>query len=684
MRACSSRFVLLPLLVLAGPGMAPAAEPGESVFDLSFEELQALEVVSAARVPQPIAQAPAVVAVITAEDLRGFGYRSVAEALEQVPGLYGVYDYLSTNVGVRGINAGSRAYSRILKVMIDGEPLAFASDASQFLGPELLPLGLVERIEVVRGPASALYGADAFLGVINIITRQPGQGGTLELGVAAESRQGFWGQGGELYGFGRAGAFAWSLGASAADWDRSGLDLPGSSPLRRDFPEEASRGDRARPANVLARLRHEAESASSELMLHAYRLDSDAEFLDFGALSHENRIALRQETLRLSHERRLAEDWELALSLSHGRGGPDDRERLSLDLAESFPERDFGFERNRYSAELRYRMGGRDLLSGGVDASEDREEGMRIFHVNRDDGRRVLVAGDGRGHVLRQEGAYLQLIHYPWERWGLTANLRLDRHNTHGEQRSYRLGLLGEPAQGHALKLLYGTSYKTPSFLQLHAHPLYPGEVLGNPGLEPESARSLELAWSWQAGEALALSVNAYKQSVRDKVELLPVGPNQRPQNRDRQEGWGLEGEARWTAGAHRLSGQLSWADTDDIEHLPFQGDLEAPAASYPRLVARLAWQYRAARWGDFAAAWRHVSPRRASKSNVRENFLEPYELDAYNVLRLSWNKSLGAHELGLSLVNALDEDYAEPGYNGVDIPGQDRVWHLQYRYRYP
>lgn len=193
--------------------------------------------------------APAIVSVVTGEEIREMGYRSVAEALESVPGLYGINDFLAPNLGVRGISGGLRAYSRIVKVLIDGQPVSFRSDTTNFLGPELIPMEAVERIEVVRGPASSLYGANAFLGVVSIVTRRR-EGGTESGGLQVRASLPGGHAGGEmLYGL-EGSRWRMLVAASADDADRSGYRLPASSPLLLTNPELGSlesRNDISRP-----------------------------------------------------------------------------------------------------------------------------------------------------------------------------------------------------------------------------------------------------------------------------------------------------------------------------------------------------------------------------------------------------------------------------------------------------
>jgi iron complex outermembrane receptor protein len=93
--------------------------------------------------------------------------------LRLVPGMYLIYDYVGYSVGVREVTSGYRGGTRIVKVMIDGVPISFRPDLEAFLGPEFIPVEAIERVEIAKGPLSALYGANAFLATVNVITRTP-------------------------------------------------------------------------------------------------------------------------------------------------------------------------------------------------------------------------------------------------------------------------------------------------------------------------------------------------------------------------------------------------------------------------------------------------------------------------------------------------------------------------------
>src|SRR4051812_34729235 len=177
-RRASTRVGLL-LLASALLGWAPAGfaqdsrETEEEIEKLDFQALleTPIEVWTATKTVQRSYEAPAVITTVTREQITALGYRSIAELLDHQLGFYVVDDHATPNVAVRGSSGGLYADSSIIKVLIDGHSIAFGPTGGNWLGPELIPLSAVDRVEIIRGPASALYGADAFLGVVNIKTR---------------------------------------------------------------------------------------------------------------------------------------------------------------------------------------------------------------------------------------------------------------------------------------------------------------------------------------------------------------------------------------------------------------------------------------------------------------------------------------------------------------------------------
>src|SRR5438046_1575814 len=157
----------------AGDDAKEAPVEGDAVSDLDLVKLLNVEVSTASKTSESVEDAPAVITVVTRDEIRRWGYQTVAEVLSHTVGFYLVDDDILPNASVRGVSGGLGAESGGIKVMIDGRSVAYRSTSGNWLGVELIPLESVEQIEIIRGPASALYGADAFLGVVNIITTAP-------------------------------------------------------------------------------------------------------------------------------------------------------------------------------------------------------------------------------------------------------------------------------------------------------------------------------------------------------------------------------------------------------------------------------------------------------------------------------------------------------------------------------
>lgn len=154
--------LLTALMLAAGPGTQAADE------ELIFAEIP--QVYAAARREQPLGQAPAAVTLITRDDIRRYGYRTLGQALASVPGFFLTNDRGYEYIGVRGLGIPTDYNIRLL-FLLNGLPLN-----DKYYGtfvPELAPdmFDAIERIEVIKGPSSALYGSDALFAVVNIITR---------------------------------------------------------------------------------------------------------------------------------------------------------------------------------------------------------------------------------------------------------------------------------------------------------------------------------------------------------------------------------------------------------------------------------------------------------------------------------------------------------------------------------
>ncbi len=165
-------WLFLALGVEAGAAESePGPEKPADVFSLSLEDLKKLSVVGASRREQRISQAPSSITIVTADEVKLYGYRTLAEILQSAPGLYVTYDRNYSFLGVRGFNRGD-FNSRVL-ILIDGHRINNNLSDGGFIGTEfILDVDLIDKVEIIRGPGSVLYGDNAFFGVINVITRK--------------------------------------------------------------------------------------------------------------------------------------------------------------------------------------------------------------------------------------------------------------------------------------------------------------------------------------------------------------------------------------------------------------------------------------------------------------------------------------------------------------------------------
>ena len=135
-------------------------------------QVEVRTVFSASRRTQTLAEAPASVTIITADEIRKYGYRTLADILQSVRGFYVTYDRNYDYLGVRGFGRTGDYNARVL-LMVDGHRVNDNVYSGAPIGTEfILDVDLIDRVEIVRGPASALYGNNAFFAVINVITRR--------------------------------------------------------------------------------------------------------------------------------------------------------------------------------------------------------------------------------------------------------------------------------------------------------------------------------------------------------------------------------------------------------------------------------------------------------------------------------------------------------------------------------
>ncbi len=178
-------FLLLALLVPAASSQQPASR---DLNNLSLEQLMNVPFYTASKRSQKASETPASVTVVTAADIRAFGYRTLADILQGVPGFWINTDRAYSYVGVRGLARPGDYNGRIL-LLVNGHRMNEDIDDGALLGTEFpLDVDLIERVEIARGPSSSLYGTNAFFGVVNVITRKPPLAPSLEVSAEAATQ----------------------------------------------------------------------------------------------------------------------------------------------------------------------------------------------------------------------------------------------------------------------------------------------------------------------------------------------------------------------------------------------------------------------------------------------------------------------------------------------------------------
>lgn len=164
-------LVIILIMFLSSWNYPQEQEKIKKYFKMSLQELLNMEITTAGKKKEKIADIPASVILLTREDIETAGFQNLQEILESIPGLYVVDDYLATQVGVRGFL--SFYPNRNMVFLVNGIPQRDDYLSNYFLEFFPVPVEAIDQVEVVRGPMSVVYGAGAFFGVVNIITDQP-------------------------------------------------------------------------------------------------------------------------------------------------------------------------------------------------------------------------------------------------------------------------------------------------------------------------------------------------------------------------------------------------------------------------------------------------------------------------------------------------------------------------------
>lgn len=658
-------FLILPALL--APAGAASRRPISDLSDLSLEELLDLEVTAAARHEQPLREAPAAVTIVTRADLDRWGCRTLGEALGRIRGFYLSDDRENQHLGVRGFGLPTDFNNRVL-VLLDGQPLNDNITGAVGLGPDLgVVMEAIDRIEVVRGPASALYGASAMFAVINLIPRQGGDRNQVE--ASAETG---------AYGYHRVGA-AWSrsLGlvseaSLAVQWGRSdGQDLYYPE---YDHPETGDGVARDLDWEEYWSLHGKARHRGFTVQGVAASRRTGIPTGSFGVVFNDPRTRSRDANGRLEirFDRAVRAGLGVQLRGSVGRTTYVGISPFAL-LGTTFRFRE--------------------------EAIGDWVGGEGRIGWEQSAGHRLVAGAECRRQVNARYRSWYETIPYytvefPYRvlsgylqeelqlRSDLSAviGLRLDDRSPGAAATSPRAALLWHPDRTTGVKLLYGQAFRTPTLYEMEY--AEPGASKGNRSLSTERIRTVELVVDRRLSQALMATASLYHYHIDDLIEqrLDPTDGLAQFRNTGQADARGLELEATFRLPVE-LSGaaSCSWQRTTDRdgERLPnspsllLKGSLSRPFGR--RLI--------------LATDWRHESGRRLlpRPAGAAPAATDPYLLGN---LRLIARPSRSGRCAGLSLTatvdNLLDTRYQTPGgteHRQAAIEQDGRCWRLGVQY---
>jgi iron complex outermembrane receptor protein len=633
---------------------------------MSLEELLEVRVdsvIGASRHEQRIVEAPSSVTIILDDEIQKQGYRTLADVLRSVRGLYVSNDRNYSYLGFRGFSRPSDYNSRVL-LLVNGHRINDNLYDSAFIGREAgLDVDLIDRVEIIRGPSSSMYGNNAFFGVINVITKDPAtyQGG--EVAGAAGSWDSYQGR----FTYGRAFDRGISFLMSGSWYQSGGLDHA----YYPEFDAPATNGG-------------VADRADGDEAWHYFGM------LKFQELTLEGLWSSREKTVPTA-------PWSTDFN-SRAFVTLDERAYASLKYQHAFGE-DHGLEFQAYYDDYYYN--GTLPFSGVI--NEDRSFGKwcgteLLWNWTLTEHHALSAGAELRNHIRQDQQNWDRLpggevalhlddarsplhwaVYGQWE-WNLRTNLqcsvggRFDQYDAFGDTANPRLGLIFAPLEGTSLKALYGTAFRAPNAYEAYYHD---GYVTSRPSrdLRPETIDTYELVLEQRLPWNLRFTTSAYHYTIHDLIDQTTGADGLLVfENLHDAEADGLEFElgGRLGNGWHaRISYALQRAEDSQTGSV---------LSHSPESVARASIEAPLYRDRVFAGVSSEYLSGVTALDGTREQGYALVHLTLFS------RNLLPGLQLSASLYNVFNESYASPG--GAEhfqrvIPQEGRSLRCKLSYRF-
>jgi iron complex outermembrane receptor protein len=624
--------VAATLCALAVPTSMHAQDRSQSgpVADLSLEQLlnvEVDEVFGASRYRQRVVDAPASVTIVTHEEIERFGYRTLADILRGVRGFYVSNDRNYSYLGTRGFSRPGDYNTRVL-VLIDGHRLNESIYDGVYIGTEFpIHIDLIERVEVVRGPSSSLYGTNALFGVVNVVTRRasalPSGRAAVDVGTLGTRA------GSASYGLQSATRGDFLFGASAyASEGESMVTVPGYGVARDMDDDEAvslfgswQRNKWSMQATYASRDKRIPTGAFGiALDDRRSRTEDNRGYL---ALSYDGTWRGNGVAWKASYDHYAYRGLYAYPGEAEGEMGLVSLDRASTDWAQT-------------DIMLTRRVARRHFLTGGVEYRHHFRERQRTETV---DPFELFLLSETSSKVF---AAYLQDEFTITPHLTVSAGVRHDVSTQWDGSTNLRLAGIYKPSSNSAFKVLHGSAFRAPNPYELYYY--------DNPfPLVPERIRTTEFVWEQYARRHLRMTVSAFVYRMRDLISQVPV---------DTPDGFVFENLEAAKASGIEFEAERSWRDLNVVGSYTYQharGDDERTLSNSPRhLVRARATGPVMGRWLFFGAEALYTGDRGTLGGAVAPGGL----LGNLTVT----SRELGRARLSLTIGNLFDRAYTDPG----------------------
>lgn len=668
---------------------------------------------------QPINKAPSTATVITARDIKAMGAITLDEVLESVPGLHVIpssLDRMNPVYTIRGIYTG---FNPQVLFLVNGQRLVSSLFNGGISSNSRMNVQNISRIEIIRGPGSAVYGADAFAGVINIVTKNASELDGVHAGVRAGSfnTRDIWLQyGGDL-------ADNWQL---AFNLEHATQDADKSRVVSSDYQSvfDANYSTNASLTPTYLDQRYKATT---------YNLHLNNNYWDFGvdgwiqedrglgagsaqAIDHKGYDDFNHYLVSAGYLNKDIKDWELKARVNRqvadldahfnifpagarlpiGSDGNVDNPFAPVNPPVNpvlFPDGLIGNPGGKSITSslnlvgifdgwdhhsLRMEAGAREEK---IDTTEKKNFGPGVI-----DGTVPVVNGDltsvtDTSYIFAENRSrnikYLSLQDV-WDflpDWNLTAGVRYDNYSDFGDTTNPRAALVWNTTQNITSKLLYGRAFRAPSFSELYSqnNPV----VLGNPNLKPETIDTTELSFNYDIVDIYSLTLSMYKFRTEDMIDFVPnADGSNTAQNAKSLDGQGFELEASWHI-SKQLKLLANYAQQNTENRAASQQEPVVPEQQF-----YLDLRYKLLPNWLFSTQANWVSKR--DRFNILANARE--KVDGYTLVNMTLRrKQLFDHwEFAFSVKNVFDETAYEPSDGRIsdNYPLNERSVYAELRYK--